>query len=744
MNWNNIPTELTELRQWAVATGKLPIDPRTGSAADPVDPSTWVSFQEAVNSGYPRIGFMLHASDPYTIIDVDAPETDHEIKLADTVFSQFQSYCERSVSGKGFHIVMKGQVPRGRRRDNIEVYSSQRFMLFTGDIINGHSVIKDYQPTLEIMYNEMGGTAADIIQLREDAEETLTDRELFERAYYAENGDKFDALCRGDLTGYPSQSEADLALVSILAFYTESNAQVRRLFRMSALGKRTKAIKNDKYLNFTLSRVRANQATNLVAVNLPAPPPAVIAPIEKAPRPEYIKTTQNVDFPPGAVGEIAQYIYQQSPYPSKEIATAAALTFAAGVVGRQYNISGTGLNLYLFLLARSGFGKEAAKDGIDQLISAVANGGVPGIMEFKGAGKFSSAPAIAKALAKFPCKFSIFGEGGIYLKELSKAKEDSANSTVYRMLLDIFTKSGQGKMLDGQAYSDSTKDIPIVHAPALTLLWESTHDAYDRAVTLQTIEQGLLPRFIVLEVDHDLPTYNHNSREAPPEWLATKIATTVATVLQMTSANDFREVQFAPEAEAYLAKVREEADNRRRKKEVLPEWENALISRIYVKCIKVAAVLAAWDNPANPMITITHAMWANGIVSGDIANASDKIKTGSFGDDDVPRLTRAMIRMVHRMRIGSTQTRLDAKFPQYIMDRRDLIPNCAFSQIGHITLKEVPPHFRERLIQEAIAHLIDQEVISLVPPQVVKEMGGRGAKIYMLATNIDEIIRKNS
>ena len=743
MNWNNIPAELTELRQWACAEGKVPIDPRTKLAASPTDPSTWVSFQEAIRAGYPRIGFMLHAADPYTIIDIDSPDTDHEHQLANSVFTQFQSYCERSVSGKGFHIVIKGSVPQGRRRDNVEIYSSQRFMLFTGDIINGHNVIQDLQPKLELLFNEMGGGKADQIALKEDAPEILSDQELFNRAYYADNGDKFDALCRGDMTGYASQSEADLALISILAFYTENNEQVRRLFRMSNLGKREKAVRNNKYLDFTIGRVRNNQPSQ-TNINIAVPPKAPeLPPVEKPARPEYIKTTQNVEFPPGFVGDLAKYIYDQSPYPSKEIATTAALTFASGISARQFNVSGTGLNLYLFLLARSGFGKEAAKDGIDQLISGVASSGVPGVMEFKGAGKYSSAPAIAKALAKFPCKFSIFGEGGVYLRELSKAKEDSANSTVYRMLLDIFTKSGYGKMIDGQAYSDSAKDIPMVHAPALTLLWESTQDAYDRAVTLQTIEQGLLTRFVVLEVDHDLPEYNQHSREAPPQWLVDRTARMVSTVLNMTAANEFRNVAFTKTASDYLAKVREEADNRRRKKDALPEWENALISRIYVKCIKVAGVLACWDNPAAPEITLEHAMWANGIVSGDVINASGKIKSGSFGDDDVPRLTKAMLRMIHRMRVGSTQTRSDAKFPQYIMDRRDLIPNCAFSQIGHITLKSVPPHFRERLVQEAIATLVDQEVITPLPPQTVKEMGGRGAKIYSLATNIDEIIRKS-
>ncbi|MFS6755248.1 hypothetical protein, partial [Staphylococcus aureus] len=69
----------------------------------------------------------------------------------------------------------------------------------------------------------------------------------------------FNSLCRGEMSEYPSQSEADFALLSIIGFYTQDNEQVRRVFRMTALGKRDKANRDNKYLNRALEKIRAQQ-----------------------------------------------------------------------------------------------------------------------------------------------------------------------------------------------------------------------------------------------------------------------------------------------------------------------------------------------------------------------------------------------------------------------------------------------------------------------------------------------------
>ena len=82
------------------------------------------------------IGFVLSDADPYTFIDLDDCEGDADaIAVRDKIMAGFDSYTERSPSGRGFHIIVRGGVSAGRRRGKVEVYSTQRFMTMTGDVV---------------------------------------------------------------------------------------------------------------------------------------------------------------------------------------------------------------------------------------------------------------------------------------------------------------------------------------------------------------------------------------------------------------------------------------------------------------------------------------------------------------------------------------------------------------------------------------------------------------------------------
>jgi DNA-binding MarR family transcriptional regulator len=63
----------------------------------------------------------------------------------------------------------------------------------------------------------------------------LTDDDVLEKALGARNAGKFARLWAADLDGYPSHSEADLALCAALAFWTQDAEQIDRLFRRSGL-----------------------------------------------------------------------------------------------------------------------------------------------------------------------------------------------------------------------------------------------------------------------------------------------------------------------------------------------------------------------------------------------------------------------------------------------------------------------------------------------------------------------------
>jgi hypothetical protein len=84
-----------------------------------------------------------------------------------------------------------------------------------------------------------------------------TDEEVIELARGAKNAAKFEALMSGDTSGYPSHSEADQALISLLAFYTQDTEQLNRLYRQSGLC-RPKWLDRPDYRDRTIKRALSN------------------------------------------------------------------------------------------------------------------------------------------------------------------------------------------------------------------------------------------------------------------------------------------------------------------------------------------------------------------------------------------------------------------------------------------------------------------------------------------------------
>lgn len=295
----NIPKEMRERAQWCVAgEDKSPyIGNERKLYRAKVNEGPWLSFDKACELAIKHsanIGYILSKDDPYTCVDLDIKDANSKDKhgnpLPQTMWttpSQLDwyrgivlasnSYAELSTSGKGIHVWVEADLGEGRRGKGVEVYSQERFIICTGNSISDISYqnlfgvtvpnpkhgdpkpIAQRQALIESIVAEFGkeDVKIDLVEV----EQKQPDEVIWERARTASNADKFIDLCKGDWKkwNFPSQSEADLALMSMFTFYTESNEQCRRMFRQTELGKREKAVKNDVYLNRTLKIIRGRQ-----------------------------------------------------------------------------------------------------------------------------------------------------------------------------------------------------------------------------------------------------------------------------------------------------------------------------------------------------------------------------------------------------------------------------------------------------------------------------------------------------
>lgn len=249
-----------------VTTTKVPYAAFSRGRADVTKPANWTTFTKATD-GYWKgrfdgVGFVLSERDSIMAIDLDHcrdADTGRIEGWAQRIIDAFQTYAEVSPSGTGVHIILKGRRPAGagNRVGQIEIYESRRYLTVTGDALTTCRVVNDCQDALDALYVERwspkpaktasgprrGGIALD--------DETLLRK--------ARKDPRFNRLWRGDFTGYESQSEADVALLVSLAWWSNRNEeQMDRLFRDSGLyrTKWERADYRERCMQMALSSVR--------------------------------------------------------------------------------------------------------------------------------------------------------------------------------------------------------------------------------------------------------------------------------------------------------------------------------------------------------------------------------------------------------------------------------------------------------------------------------------------------------
>ena len=276
-----IPNELKVLPnwvgwRWAERDGKWtkpPINVQTGAGAKSNDATTWGSFDDALHSyqnggRLAGIGFML--APPFVGVDLDDcrdPKTGALESWAYAIVQQSATYAEVSPTGTGVKLICRGDLPvTGTNKPNgwpVEMYRAGRYFTITGQRLEGTPAdVRDASEAVIWLYERITNEkppawvapspVADDEAHREretppisqtppkplqavTGRAGLDDGDLLRIIAGSAQAGKFQRLMVGDASGYASPSQADIALVNILAFYTDDAGLIDRIFRQSGL-----------------------------------------------------------------------------------------------------------------------------------------------------------------------------------------------------------------------------------------------------------------------------------------------------------------------------------------------------------------------------------------------------------------------------------------------------------------------------------------------------------------------------
>lgn len=352
--------------------------------------------------------------------------------------------------------------------------------------------------------------------------------------------------------------------------------------------------------------------------------------------------------PPGIVGDIADFIYEQAPYPFIESAIAGAIAYLAGIVGRAYNVNGMGLNHYVVLIAPTGTGKDAARTGIDKLNAAIQWYLYRTATIRKGPGFPASAQGLHKALAgngKVPsrlCCLSVFGEIGYDFRRICDSKANVNDRGIRKIILSLYTSSGGNKALGDLAYSNAEDNVKELIAPAWSFIGDSTPKVFYEAVDEESIADGFLTRLSIVEFNGNKPDKNSapdlsavQPSPALTEWLACLVqhVHTIETTADAAKQYNWINVPFNEEAQSLNNEIEQLASyNIDKFNKGSEQYLSELWTRFREKVMRTAALLAVGVNPGNPIITPNEYLWAERFVRHGQNALIARFRSGKTGE----------------------------------------------------------------------------------------------------------------
>lgn len=158
-----LPEELKTQNNWVCTLegDKRPMQAYTHEPASSTNHRTWADFNTALDSvaqgHYDYLGYVFNDSG---MIGIDIDKGYHDdgtpTELLIDIVSKCNSYTERSKSGRGVHIFVRGNLKfDGKNNLNgVEIYKTKRYFITTGNTLKGFKTIQTNQGGIDYVVNK--------------------------------------------------------------------------------------------------------------------------------------------------------------------------------------------------------------------------------------------------------------------------------------------------------------------------------------------------------------------------------------------------------------------------------------------------------------------------------------------------------------------------------------------------------------------------------------------------------------
>lgn len=298
----------------------------------------------------------------------------------------------------------------------------------------------------------------------------------------------------------------------------------------------------------------------------------------------------------GFAGMLFDYIYNASAVQRSQFAWASSVVTISTLIGNRCSLEGVHPNLFFFLVAPSGYGKNDPMQIPRDLLAA------SGLQDYLGPEELTSENALLLSLQRHPIKLFSIDEGhGAFSRESARGEQ------IMNTMAKLYTKGGShysGKIL--ASYKQGKEGMGECFSPQINAMFATTQTGFENAIDSYFIKTGAGARFVYFfENEPKRSNAKKRPRKPPPELLE-GIKLLAGNDFESSPDNDLRpeipELVMTSEARAFLDKTIYDYETKKLMADPDSVW-GAALGRKNQQLLKFAQIFHASNHPSDFVTT---------------------------------------------------------------------------------------------------------------------------------------------